>query len=306
MIKEVRDKYHNWIYQYDKIEGDPIPKGVIVLPNVKKSIPKTLCKYYPIAKHNIQALRNKYFYGSHPDQLNDPFDTNYKMLQLNKDELFIYNVLFSFYGILSMTESDTDPLMWSHYCSHNGFAVNYSLNKIPKNFLGPFPINYINDFEPINNEDLYLKIIIGANIKFRQFWESENEWRFLLLSSHAMKLPKYLQCQLPSNTRSRKSRYFYYSDNFSIEEIVLGYKLFRNDYVTIKKDKVKKEDGFEFKLKVNTNENELFNLLNLIRINEYNTSLIDLNPNDHKKFIKRGAIIEPCKRNSYKLTYLND
>lgn len=233
----VQGTYNKWTYKYFP-DRNKIPTEIEITPDINLQKPKELCKYYTFNAKNVLALSNKYFYGSHPFDLNDPFDVNKNMLTLDPTIInFAYQILFSYFGILSMTISEIDPLMWSHYCSHRGFVVKYTIDKIPPNFLGPFPINYIDNYEPIDHNDPFLQFLIASNIKFKKFWESENEWRFLLLSPVLLKLPKIFQNQLQVKDRSKKSRFFSYKNYFSIKEVILGYKLLLDEIITWKKSK---------------------------------------------------------------------
>jgi len=260
--------------------------------------PKELCKYYALNTNNLKAILNKYFYGSHPFDLNDPFDVNKNMLNLDSTNLDeYYHFIFSHIGILSLTVSDIDPLMWSHYCSHNGFVVKYSLDKIPSNFLGPFPINYINSYKPINQNDPFLRLLIASNIKYKRFWESENEWRFLLYSSVLMKLPKIFQNQLLSKNRSRKSRFFSYNNYFSIKEVILGYKLLLNENVKLK---IIQNVGFD----ISTNDCVIQRFLNFLYKKRIRTFIVDIHPTSYPFFMKKEIIIMPTRKNKFTLEFI--
>ena len=59
-----------------------------VLVNSKKVIkPKTLCKFFSIAKYNLDAFSENYLYASHPFELNDLLDSSGKILNFDDFDL---------------------------------------------------------------------------------------------------------------------------------------------------------------------------------------------------------------------------
>jgi hypothetical protein len=295
-INSFHGVYNDWQYYFSMGEND-IPK-IEIIPNQKYSAPKQLCKYYFFTSYNVKALANKYFYGSHPFDLNDPFDVNPSMLSLDRKILNdAYNLLFSHLGILSMTCSDIDPQMWSYYTSHFGYVVNYSIESIPKNFLGPFPMNYIDDYILPNQYNPVLQLVIASNLKYRKYWAHENEWRFLLCSSELLKLPKVLQNKLNPNIRSRKCRYFNYSGFFSIKEVVIGYKLILNAKNRIL---IVPNAGIE----ITTQDSLFIKFLNLIITKKYKVSILDIHPDEYPNFIKIAVQIQPLKRDKFFFKYI--
>lgn len=290
--------FNDWKYYYSRIDKDiPI---IEITPDKETAVPRQLCKYYSFTAYNVKALANKYFYGSHPFDLNDPFDVNRNMLSIDREILNdVYNLLFSQLGILSMTISDVDPLMWSYYTSHFGYAVNYSINKIPKNFLGPFPINYIDDFKLSEKYSPHLQLIIACNIKFKKYWSHENEWRFILCSSDLMKLPKIFQNKLDAKNRNRKCRYFKYSGFFSVSEVILGYKLILNE-----RNKI--ASNVNTGIELSTKDKLLNKFLHLLYNKNYKVSILDIDPDKYPNFTKKRVEIIPEKNNTFFLKFLVD
>jgi len=288
--------YNNWKYNI-KISNQSNPVEMTVLPDCKISYPQELCKYYKFEDYNIKSLEERYFYGSHPFDLNDPFDLNKNLLQLDpKIQNEFFQIIFSQFGILSMTESDKDPLMWSHYTSHRGFVVKYSINTIPKYFFGPFPINYVEKYVPIESDNLLLTLLISSNIKYKEHWGKENEWRFLLFSPKRMRLPKHIQVQLKD--RCSRRRYFHYNDNFSIKEVTLGYKLLLNEKVRFENDK---PNGLDLLIK----DSLLIRFLKFLQKEKIKTYIADINPNQYSKFIKKEISITNFGRSRFNLQYID-
>lgn len=284
--------YNNWYYSY--INNNGIPTNLRVTPDFEISQPRELCKYFAFQDYNIEATVNNYFYGSHPIELNDPFDINKDLISFQQD---YYNFLFSYLGILSMTENDLDPLMWSHYCSHKGFVVRYSIKNIPKNFNGPFPINYIDDFKTIECQDQFLKLFIASTIKYKKHWQQEKEWRFILYSHDRLKLPKVLQDKLSENVKTDNPRYFYYKNDFQITEVILGYKLFINNDVNILNIN---NYGFD----INTTNEQVNRFLSYLHNEHIKTSVVDIHPNIYSQFIKKQVLLEKSDEISFKIRFI--
>jgi hypothetical protein len=280
-------EYKKWIYKVKENRAKNSIK-LEILPDIQLNTPIELCKYFDFKDYNVDLITGKYFYGSHPFDLNDPFDLNKNMLKLDSKIMNeLYEVYFSRFGILSMTENDLDPLMWSHYGSHRGFVIKYKINKILINFFGPFPINYIDDFDPIESENKLLTLLVASNIKFKEFWQNEKEWRFILFSPNMMKLPNFIQKKLNIN-RTRK-RYFKYRNDFSIKEIIMGYKLILNDRVRI----LKYDSEI---MELTTKDDLIIRFLSTIHKSEINTYLINLHPSEYSRFIKQKVLIKPIGR----------
>lgn len=136
-------------------------KRIIIKPKYKYELPPTLFKFYNIKENSVDALIHNYIYASHPSQLNDLFDCSEKMIvydnplfarQVLKDyrteilegcgldiinmtdneiinsQQIVYNLrrvlwqsMYAKQGIVSLTESPYNILMWSYYSRHTGF-----------------------------------------------------------------------------------------------------------------------------------------------------------------------------------------
>lgn len=289
-MKELKIEYKNWVYKVIENGGES-PIKFEILPDKPLNTPKELCKYFDFKEYNVDLINGKYFYGSHPFELNDPFDLNKNMLQFDpKIQNELYEVFFSQFGVLSMTENELDPLMWSHYGSHRGFVLKFILNKTPKNFYGPFPINYIDEFIPIETDNKLLALLVASNIKFKEFWKNENEWRFLLFSPKMMKLPSHIQKQL--KIKPTKKRYFYYKNDFSIKEIVIGYKFILNKAIKLLKYN---SDIMEF----TTCDEPIIRFLNIIYNSNIRTYIINLHPTEYSTFIKQEISINPIGKTRF-------
>lgn len=82
------------------------------------------------------------------------------------------------FGIFSMTESISQPLMWAHYgCSHKGIALVFR-HPLAENSLGGFPIRYQDEYPRSTLAPEGIEII-HVFVKGRA-WEYEKEWRLVL------------------------------------------------------------------------------------------------------------------------------
>lgn len=198
-------KYIYWEYGYDNKTGD-----FILIPDVNINKPKTFFKYYALTKNSVDALTNLYVYASHPEQLNDPFDCD-KDLAIIKDmdvakaiwgELFdraraifdmendilqyttdcFSTLMFTKYGILSLTDSCENTIMWSCYAQNKGFCLEFDVEQFPFKYKGPFPIHYVDKIDQASTENYNVQelLLIQSNVK-KDCWKYENEWRLMLI-----------------------------------------------------------------------------------------------------------------------------
>ena len=72
--------------------------------------------------------------------------------------------------------------MWSYYAQNSGFVIKFKTVLLPKQFYGPFPINYSDKWNKIDltdNEKIdSLCALYQTNIKNIR-WLHEDEWRYL-------------------------------------------------------------------------------------------------------------------------------
>ncbi|NVN95506.1 MAG: DUF2971 domain-containing protein [Bacteroidetes bacterium] len=208
-------------WQYN-ITGDQSNLKMEVIPpkDKIKPLPETLFKIYPLNSYSIDALLNSYIYGSHPSEFNDLFDCHKDLieydditvirkilsmklgenheflLRFDKEEnikLFgielFYLLLYSTFGIYCMSDDINNITIWSNYCNHNGFAVEFEIEKLKSDLVnngykpfGPFQVNYQNEIEKVSLiKNLSESIPYQTNIKSKS-WENDNEWRLLIES----------------------------------------------------------------------------------------------------------------------------
>lgn len=85
------------------------------------------------------------------------------------------------WGIFSMTGNPNNILMWSYYCNHTGFCIEFDILRFPFKFYGPFPINYQAKFEALSIKKigLHIGVLAQSNLKDK-IWQHEKEWRLMI------------------------------------------------------------------------------------------------------------------------------
>lgn len=228
---------YNWKY-IDETEADAPIFKIIPSEYCKKENPTNLYKYYSLNDNAIDALEHSYLYAPHPGQLNDTFDCDEELVDLNNIETIDYlkNHLWkseinsfklsafklSFYqwfGIISMTDDIKNILMWAYYSNHKGFALEFNFNKInfDNRFHGPFQVNYQSKIKPIivnNDTGAFLPFLYQSNIK-HEIWKHESEWRFLAHKKQTMTMPGW------ENFSGIENRKFYFEKGY-LQSITLG------------------------------------------------------------------------------------
>ena len=241
--------------------------------------PENIFKYYSLNSNNVDALINGYFFASHSLGLNDVFDSSsyilnssvvfpleyfYKFYKLvskkgvlskdEKDEIkqihgrgnkhemikLLWDLTASTFGVISMSASDNNNLMWPHYTFEKGFQLEFNTIKIRKSIIskldindecvGFFPVNYVKKLKMLDVShfsNIKIPFLYATNIKNKN-WKYEEEWRFLV-SRKDMELPKdkvgfdYLKHM--HNLNKLVNRYFYYEKKL-VKSITLGANFF--------------------------------------------------------------------------------
>jgi len=217
-------KYKDFIYTANEII---VPKKIIE--------PKRLFKYYGCENYHYKSFINGYLYASHPYKFNDSIDSSYLFLNFknmtkerydklwnevkwegegnnpnyNADKLKDFEHIRQRYyifktkriGLVSLTSSPLNILMWAHYSSEKGFAIELDTQKLKDNIksrnedierFSLTPIQYVKKLDAIDvsAKDFYqtdIPLSYISNIK-RDVWKYENEWR-LRIYKEAMEVP---------------------------------------------------------------------------------------------------------------------
>ncbi len=84
------------------------------------SPPKKLYKYAKFCSNTISSLQESYVWYSTPQTLNDPFDCGLVAREFDHG-------WFESCGILSLTATNSNVIMWSHYADcHHGLCIEYT------------------------------------------------------------------------------------------------------------------------------------------------------------------------------------
>lgn len=253
---------------------------------LKKSKPDKLYKYYSLNNHSIEALEKRTIYFSHVNLLNDIMDGELNLLwdlkgfiNIKKNDLkkiinipkgkdeeqylehYLKNVTIPDFlrcrGVLSLTASYKNELIWVHYCNEKGFCLEINTSKF-ENFLDRekskdnylfFPISYPPKLKPIDFDkyiltttiidnykkkqsvDAQLPIIFGLATK-DQHWSYEDEWRILLKDrkfnamSHPLNIINDREKEMENNFKSGGNLRI---EQNIIEKIILAPLFFNND-----------------------------------------------------------------------------
>lgn len=135
------------------------------------------------------------------------FTLDYLIVEYLREKSNVINTLresywnnnFTFLGILSLCRCANNYHLWSYYTAHTGFNIEIA-TRMPSEFLGPFKIIYL----PINEKQVkptiqkynaitefgdLLETLLGNVLIKSSFWIDEAEWRYLVFSQKAMKIP---------------------------------------------------------------------------------------------------------------------
>lgn len=198
------EEYQGWKYGYDG------RRRMFELQHDKQvKDPLSFFKYYALTDNSVDALTNLYVYASHPAQLNDPFDCDdslaiiddevnakfvwdplYEKVRLTypkNEDFYRYTtkafstVMFSKWGVLSLTDRSDSMIMWSLYAQNNGFCLEWDVSQFPFDKSGPYPIHYVSKIEEATSSkyDAATLVFIQSNVK-NKCWSYENEWRLMI------------------------------------------------------------------------------------------------------------------------------
>ena len=128
----------------------------------------------------------------------------------------LLNTLSGSIGVLCLSKSWTNPLMWSHYSAgFQGFCVGY---KLPSNSkaLPKLEVAYSDERFPLNETEVLKnritpELVDGIIARKSLHWKYEEEVRYIISLSH----PK-----LESNADS--SQFYLKHESLAVQEILLG------------------------------------------------------------------------------------
>lgn len=154
-----------------------------------------LYKYAKFNEYSLKVLINKWIWYPAAKSLNDPFEFSFTLtessvygMHIDDESLQEAENEMKSMGVLSLSESCTNILMWAHYSdNYSGFCIGFDRNDDSGNILGQYsnciPVNYVKQipkYQPIELMDK-TKVANILTTKSDQ-WEYEKEWR--LLTAH--------------------------------------------------------------------------------------------------------------------------
>ncbi len=281
-------RINDYNYEYDEVS-----KEMAVIPNENKQKPTTFFKYYNLGVNSVDALTNLYVYATHPNQLNDPFDCNDAIVTFSSkvsiehlcgnnkalaDSVFesygdgayewaskIHRtILYRKLGILSLTETWDNLLLWSHYSKNDGFCIEFDTVKFPFNSYGPFPINYCTKIEKIDvDKGGHLAMLVQTNQKSDK-WSYENEWRLLISNPAGFDMMSYGDEAEQYNSIDNHNRRFKYPLS-AIKSITFGFNFFEKSKIIIGNE-------IEYKAVNHTPQQKILNFIVNLKSNPVITS----------------------------------
>ena len=258
-MNPIEFKQAGWIYRVHLKESFDYDFEVIDPNNTAK--PRYLYKHFALTEYSIDSLAKNYLYASHPLQLNDPYDCNRFIFDLQSTPLSVFqnffgnpeirdqnlpiqdlylnhrqklidlfldgfwHIMYSKCGIVSMSDLPTNIQMWAYYSKLDGFQIKLDTQKIPTNFKGPLKVRYSAVISKIPIErDFFLPVLYQITNKENN-WDHESEWRYLVIGPDEMEVPYSLFENVQKSPHNRKFPY----DISALKEITLGCYFFQQD-----------------------------------------------------------------------------
>jgi hypothetical protein len=251
-MKTIEFNQGDWLYRVNQIGGGDYDFEVI--DPFKTPKPQYLYKHFSLNEYSIDSLITNYLYASHPLQLNDPYDCNKRVFNLDSTPLSIFQnflgvletedrslsikdmyshqrqdlndlfleafwqLMYSKCGIVSMSDVPTNIQMWAYYSKLDGFQVKLDVQQIPNNFKGPLKIRYSDTLNKIPIDDNFFLPILYQITNKEKNWDHESEWRYLVTGPSEMEVPFSIFKNLQKSPHNRKFHY----DISALKEITLG------------------------------------------------------------------------------------
>lgn len=316
------------IFKNNKYSVKQDELGVQKYTVTSKPAPATLFKFYSLLEHNVNALKNHQFWASEPEDFNDLFDSKAFLIDFTRldlqtaKELFdgdvqksqieeywpesllingyvekeYYTTRFSKFGIVSFSSNYTNEILWGLYTQNQGFCVELDYSMFPDNFQGPFPMNYVDQLEPIDimRYGDQVSFLIQITQKKRK-WKFEDEYRFIFKTGKSLfQLSHSMYTKHASQTEAIPRLVSYSKE--AIKAIYLGFTFIKGECVhNIGKD------NYEVCL-ISIKRELKAKLLDMIIINGYNCFMIEQESNGMQLGSSKYTIsrIEDFKYRFYK------
>ena len=236
-------------------------------------LPTMLYKFYSPTENSFNAFIKHYLYASAPVEFNDILDSSWLMFDFrnithNEYQKFYtehrtdftpvgyeqdksnefatlslhwYLCFSSQVGLVSMTSSVDNPLMWAHYTQETGYVIKYNSERLKHSLLNNnkdildchlLPIQYVSKLQPIDFFSRHYKtptvpMTCITNLKLKN-WNYEKEWRVSIRKENmGYTTGRALQNTIIKGDTERRK--IYYTPN-CIEAIYLSAYFFGNTY----------------------------------------------------------------------------
>ena len=136
-----------------------------------------LYKYYSPQPHNFEAVINGKFYFSKVCKLNDPFDSNFKLVEPYKEFLRKVPIapnadkIIGNYGTCSFSEEANNKHLWALYTdSYKGFVIEYNKEKLEEisNIISApcplHPVDYRKELLCLNDVNAQFELEVNGEI----------------------------------------------------------------------------------------------------------------------------------------------
>lgn len=158
-------------------------------------LPKFLYRFRAIRNRKeiideINAIKNNYVWTSSFDQLNDPMEGMYELIEPDSDYMRINNldrdtiikIVKRGKGICSFTETLTNNLMWSHYANiFKGIAIEYDFHKLVRSSSNDTIISKVTYEDDVMKFSAFQsEIDVDSILSVKNWrWSYEREWRII-------------------------------------------------------------------------------------------------------------------------------
>lgn len=202
----------------------------------------------------------------------------------------LMNMLFRYqsenWGVLCLTESYKNNLMWAHYTGETGFCIEFESLKLTEslkdNKFKVFPVNYQFTLQRILVKDYFCKTTNGNGTTYDfgipflylfstkdKSWCYENEWRVVLQNKGMGYEANKLDFNCTGNVNHQK-RSICYSKQ-AIKKIILGPHFFNNK--SFEKEAI---TGSNYKYNFKGGSSDLYKQLLFSFLNNYNHCLFQI------------------------------
>ena len=153
--------------------------------------------YKYVSEKRIDILQKRLIRFTQPNAMNDPFEARpYFYPDISSDRREKYYRLHNTAGILSLSETPDNMLMWAHYAEgHTGFVLVldrshdfFKGDRALHGFAKPVPVEYKHEIPRLRIEETFENPVMSKIFFVKSLdWKYEKEWRYLKYCANADK-----------------------------------------------------------------------------------------------------------------------